>query len=283
MVKHPDRLPRDEGTSMRKLRTLQMITDRVWFAQGPGSNWTVVHTDLGTVLIDAGYPADAPLIMASITATGADPSSLVAILITHAHTDHIGAIPRVLARFPSVSVLSSPAELEATRTTAREQITFATAGLRNLVRPRFMHWAMTAVRAGGARPLSIPTAGAFTSDELAGFGIRHHPAPGHTHGSTIYELVGTNVYMTGDALVTDHPSYTLPRTGALPPPFNSDDQTARHTANAIPQNATILPGHGPTTAQPKAASQGLSPPRIWGNLSRVAEPGRPAPCSRRQR
>lgn len=242
----------DESTPMRTLQTLQMITDRVWFAQGPGSNWIIVHTDLGTVLLDAGYPADTPLVMDSITATGADPNSLTTILITHAHTDHIGAIPGLLEQFPNVSVLSSPAELPATQTFDREQITAAAAGLHNLTRPRFIRWAIQAIRAGGTRPLAIPSARAFIPDELAQWGIRHHPAPGHTPGSTIYELTEDNIYITGDALITDHPSSAPPpRAGAPDPHFNTDNQTACHTANTVPHNVTILPGHGPAIIQPQ--------------------------------
>lgn len=230
---------------MRTLRTVQQISDRAWFAEGPGSNWTIVHTKLGTVLIDAGYPADAGLVAQSIRATGVELDSLTFILVTHAHTDHIGGIPALLAHVPEATVLCSPAELAATRGPDRDQITVATAGLRNLVKPRFARWALGAIRAGATRPLEIPSAEAFTRAQLAALSIRDHAAPGHTQGSTIFELVGDNTYVTGDAVVTDHPTYATPRVGAIDAHFSSDDRAAQLAASRLPHTVTVLPGHGP--------------------------------------
>jgi glyoxylase-like metal-dependent hydrolase (beta-lactamase superfamily II) len=242
----------------RTVRSIQQITDRVWFVEGPASNWTIVHTGQGTVLIDAGYPADAGLVAESVTATGADLDSVSFILVTHAHTDHIGGIPALLARLPEATVVCSSAELRATRGPERDQITVATAGVRNLIRPRFAWWAVRAILAGGTRALAIPSARAFNPAELSELGIREHPAPGHTSGSTIYELVGDNAYVTGDAWITDHPTYASPRAGAIDAHFSSDDQVARQTANKLPQDVSILPGHGPAAVKPRSVA-----PRLW--------------------
>lgn len=241
--------------------------------EGPGSNWTIVHTKLGTVLIDAGYPADAGLVTQSIRATGAAPDSLTFILVTHAHTDHIGGIPALLARVPDATVLCAPAELLATRGPDREQITVATAGIRNLVKPRFARWALRAIRAGATRPLEIPSAEAFTRAQLAALSIRDHAAPGHTQGSTMFELVGDNTYVTGDAVVTDHPTYASPRVGAIDAHFSSDDQAAQLAARSLPDDVTILPGHGPAllrpTPTPRTAPEQQAPsPGIRLDLSR---------------
>jgi len=257
---------------MRTLRSVQQISDRAWFVEGPGSNWTIVHTKLGTVLIDAGYPADAGLVTQSVRATGANLDSLTFILITHAHTDHIGGIPALLDRVPQAIVLCSQAELLATRGPDREQMTVATAGLRNLVKPRFARWALTAIRAGAIRPLEIPSANAFTRAQLASLSIRDHAAPGHTPGSTIFELVGDNAYVTGDAVVTDHPTYATPRVGAIDAHFSSDDRAARLAAKKLPHTVTILPGHGPallrsTPIPPKASEENAPQAGIHLDLS----------------
>ena len=229
---------------MRTLRALEQVADTVWFVQGPASNWTILHTLDGTVLIDAGYPGDAPVVLDSVRATGADPSTIKRVFITHAHTDHIGGLPSILDKLPHVEVLAAEGGVEAVRGPDREQITVARAGTR-MLRPRFTAWALGAIRAGGTQPVVLPAARAFTENDLTRAGLRAHPAPGHTAGSTAYEVVSKAILATGDAYITDHPTYARPRAGAIDAVFSSDDAAARATAAALPRGFTILPGHGP--------------------------------------
>ena len=70
--------------------------DGVFFAEGPASNWVILVGDGSTTLIDAGYPADAPLLDESI-ARVSEGSPLRNILITHGHSDHIGSVRRLTA------------------------------------------------------------------------------------------------------------------------------------------------------------------------------------------
>lgn len=222
---------------------LTQVSDRAWFVRGPASNWTVVHADGGVVLVDAGYPADADLVAGSVRATGADLGDVVAVLVTHAHTDHIGSLPALLERNPRIEVLAAEAEVAAVRGPEREQITVATAGTR-LLRPRFARWALRAVRAGGTRSIALPTARAFEASDLERAGLAAVPAPGHTPGSTMYRLTDATVLVTGDAFVTDHPTYARPRAGAIDPVFSADPERAARSA-AVPDTDVVLPGHGP--------------------------------------
>jgi glyoxylase-like metal-dependent hydrolase (beta-lactamase superfamily II) len=232
---------------VRTIREIQQVSDHVWFVQGPASNWTVLRSDAGTYLIDAGYPADAPLVVESVAATGAAPDSVVALFVTHAHTDHIRSIPALLERLPSLEVLAADAEVDAVRGPEREQITVAKAGAR-LLSPRFATWVWRAVRAGGTQSVTIPSARGFTAADLDRAGIVAHPAPGHTQGSTVYEVPAARVLVTGDAFITDHPTYARPRAGAISAVFSADDAAARASAAALPRTHTILPGHGPVLA-----------------------------------
>ncbi|WIB65525.1 MBL fold metallo-hydrolase [Curtobacterium sp. MCBD17_040] len=225
---------------------LSQVSDRVWFAHSPLVNWTIVTTPRGVVLIDAGYPAQADRVLGDIRTVAAvsDEQELAAVLVTHAHTDHIGGVPGVLAQHPQAAVLAAPVEVAAVRGPEREQITLGKMG-RKLLRPKFLAWLRAGISAGGLRPVAIPTARGFTAEELADFGIRAHPAAGHTAGSTAYEILGDNILVTGDAYVTDHLTYRQPNSGAIDPLFSADPAQAKRTAEAFPLDVTVLPGHGP--------------------------------------
>jgi len=81
----------------------------------------------------------------------------------------------------------------------------------------------------------------------AGTSVEVVPTPGHTSGHTAYLLPDAGVLVSGDALVTGHP--TTARTGPQRLPAFFDHDPAR-TAGALdalaPLDADVLlPGHGP--------------------------------------
>jgi len=232
---------------MQQIRGISRVGERAWFVEGPASNWVVVRrvVDADVVLVDAGYPRDAPLVLGSLVASGVRWSQVRAVFLTHAHADHLGGVPALLEALPGLPVLCAAAEVAAVRGPAREQISVRSAGLRRLARPRFARWALRAVRAGGTRTLTIPTARAFTDADLADAGLAARPAPGHTPGSVVYEILGEDAVATGDAYVTDHPTYRRAVAGPIDPVFSADPAAARRSAETVSRTQALLPGHGP--------------------------------------
>ena len=69
---------------------LTVVTERIHVAQTPLVNWTLVTDDSGVMLIDAGFPGHRDDVLASLAELGFDAADVRAILLTHAHIDHLG-------------------------------------------------------------------------------------------------------------------------------------------------------------------------------------------------
>ncbi len=116
--------------------------------------WTVVVEGTDVLLVDSGYPDDAEALVASLTAAGRTLDDVVAVLITHAHVDHVGGLAALPAHVP---VLSSQGEAAHLRREFVEQVT-PTAIAGRLWRPRVARWAVGVVRAGGLRDVRLARA-----------------------------------------------------------------------------------------------------------------------------
>jgi glyoxylase-like metal-dependent hydrolase (beta-lactamase superfamily II) len=70
---------------------LTAVTDQVHLARTSLVNWTLVSDDSGVMLIDAGFPGQRDDVLTSLRDLGFGPGDVRAILLTHAHIDHMGA------------------------------------------------------------------------------------------------------------------------------------------------------------------------------------------------
>jgi len=72
-----------------------------------GSSGNALYVTMGDVrlLIDVGVPIRS--LSRSIGEMGADPSALTAVLITHAHSDHVRGLPALCAKWPSIPVYAT--------------------------------------------------------------------------------------------------------------------------------------------------------------------------------
>jgi len=259
------------------------VTANVHAVHGSAVNWVLLTDGDAVTLVDSGYPGDHDEVLASLSEIGRRLSDVEAVLVTHAHIDHIGSLPRLLEQHP-VPVLTSTTEARHVR---REFLEQAGTGdvVKNIWRPRVLPWAMELVRKGATRDRGVPSATDFGS-LLGDGGVLAVPGrptpvvtPGHTSGHTCYLVPGggagpraadeaeTRVLITGDALITGHPlsAHTGPQ--ELFGFFHHDLEALDTSLDVIAgvDADVIVPGHGPVHRG--------SPADAVSELRRRREPG----------
>lgn len=213
---------------------------------GPASNWTILIDGTDFTLIDTGYPADLPLVLASIAHLGLALEKCQAILITHAHVDHTGSAAQ-LAQHLEIPILCSEPEKPYLQGYESSQVTLEEV-FKNIHEPKVAAWAEHAIGAGGKQEISISPGSTFrfnTELELPGRPTPIH-TPGHSPGHTAFWIPEAMSMVTGDALVTGHAISSGDGPQMLHPMFHHDLERAQATFDHLmrSQHAHILPGHG---------------------------------------
>ncbi len=224
--------------------TLVQVSDTVHLAVGPAVNWTLVADDTGVMLIDAGYPGDRTDVLASLRALGYDAGDVRAILLTHAHIDHLGSAIWFAGQYGTAVYCHADEVGHATRDYL-EQASILDVALR-IWRPRWAVWGAHVVRSGGLIRDGIPSARPLTAEVAAGLPGRPVavPTPGHTGGHCSYLVDGALV--SGDALVTGHPLLRRSGPQLLPAVFSHSQEDCLRSVTALGRLDTdiLLPGHG---------------------------------------
>src|SRR5271155_4901764 len=222
---------------------LKAVTETVHLAQGGAVNWLLVTDDTGVMLIDAGYPGDRDDVLASLRQLGYEAGDVRAILLTHAHIDHLGSAIWFAGQH-GTAVYCHADEVGHAKREYLEQASPADVALR-IWRPRWAVWGFHLVRNGGLIRDGIPTAQPLTADTAAG--LPGHPTaistPGHTSGHCSYVVDG--VLVSGDALITGHPLLSHRGPQLLPEVFSHSQADCLRSLNALAllDTEVLLPGH----------------------------------------
>jgi len=207
-------------------------------------------------LIDGGYPGDVGAVENAIRSLGRRPADVQAMLLTHAHIDHMGAIVSFHERY-GTPVFTDQTEVAHARRDYLEQAT-GKDFVPMLHKHGVLPWLLRIARAGATRSLSVRDAQSFASSgplDLPGA-----PVPvathGHTSGHTAFHLPQHGVVVTGDALITAHPLSKVRGPQLLPPVFDhgKQDTVAALDHLAALDAETVVPGHGPAVFMPIAAA-----------------------------
>ncbi|MFK4148771.1 MBL fold metallo-hydrolase [Streptomyces sp. NPDC004065] len=233
---------------------VQRVADGTYLVHGTHTNWVILTEGDAATLIDTGYPGDRQRLLDSLAAVGTSPEALAAVLITHAHNDHLGSAEYLRGTY-GTPVHLHESEVPHARREFLHQVTVGRV-LRNGWRPGVLPWAVHAVRVGGtahipvAAPEPFPAAGPL---DLPGRPVPVH-TPGHTRGHTVFHLPHAGVVLSGDALVSGHPTSRLRGPQLLPDMFHHERAQALASLAVLERldADVMLPGHGPVHRGPLA-------------------------------
>ena len=223
------------------------VADDVHLVAGTNVNWALVLDGPAVTVVDAGYPRDAEAVLASVEAVGRRPEDVEAVLLTHAHLDHLGGVPAVVAR-TGARVVTGAEEARHARREYDSRVS-TPRFLAQALRPGGLVWVAQALAAIGTglrtRVHEVEVAPEDAPVDAPG-ALVAVPTPGHTPGHTAWLMPSTGVLFSGDALVTGHPLCRHDGPQRLPGFFSHDQAgVTRAIASLRDVPADVLaPGHG---------------------------------------
>lgn len=221
------------------------VADGVHLVEDAYVNWFLVEEGRTLTVVDAGHPRSWRSLHEALRALGRSPSDVEALVLTHAHFDHVGFAERARTEL-GVPVLAHEREVPVARRPWRYD--HERSRLPYFANPRFVR-IFAAMGAAGALWVrgvdEVQTYGSRAVLDVPG-----HPhvvfTPGHTHGHCALHLPERGAVIAGDALVTLNP-YTGgrgPQIVAGAATADSAQALASLDALAATGVELVLPGHG---------------------------------------
>lgn len=196
-------------------------------------------------VVDAGLPRTWPHLLRALDVLGRDVSDIDALVLTHAHFDHVGVARRLAERGVPVLLHPADAPLAAHPYSYRRQRTPFVYPLRY---PSAIPVLGAMARAGALAVPPLTTTVALRAGET--LDVPGSPTvlatPGHTDGHVSLHVADRGAVIGGDALVTLDPysARTGPHLVARAATADTDRSLASLDVLAATGAQTLLPGHG---------------------------------------
>ncbi len=241
----------------------------LYFVVGRQTNWCLVRKDNAVTLVDAAWPKDYEMVVDSLRQIGSTPADVDAVVLTHAHPDHVGVAERFRAEH-GATVRTHRAELGHAIGDDHQRVRIIDLLVR-LWRPSVMAFVVTPILRGGMKPIPVATVEPFDDSPIdVPGGLVPIPTPGHTSGHCSFYLPDHGAVITGDALVNHNLLTNRAGPRLMPRVFSHDwEQAADSLEQLSSLDATVLlPGHGAILRMSPAeavrqARQRLSVGRWW--------------------
>jgi glyoxylase-like metal-dependent hydrolase (beta-lactamase superfamily II) len=231
------------------------VADGVHRIEDANTNWYLVEDEGGVTVVDCGVPSSWDSLLDALPRIGRTPQDVRAVVLTHAHFDHVGFAERARTEL-GVPVHVHTDDVPLTRHPwrydhERARTPYFATQVRALpiVATLLRHRAFwppaigTVVRYGDGGTLPVPGEPTVV------------PTPGHTLGHCALHLADRGVVLAGDAVVTLDPytARTGPRIVARAATVDAERNLASLDALATTGARVVLTGHGePWTAGAEA-------------------------------
>jgi glyoxylase-like metal-dependent hydrolase (beta-lactamase superfamily II) len=209
-------------------------------------NWYLVEAEDGITIVDAGVPRSWELLHEALRQIGRGPGDVRALVLTHAHFDHIGFAERarrelgvpVFVHENDVPLAHKPMQYSHERARSRYI----------LGKPKAAPYVFGFLRARAFWPRPLGELERFTDGVLP---VPGRPrvvfTPGHTLGHCALHFEDRDALIAGDAVVTLDPYTGTPGPRLVARAATADSRRALVSLDAIAATGagTVLCGHGP--------------------------------------
>lgn len=218
-------------------------------------NWFLIEDDGGLTVVDAGLPISWRSLQRALRALGRRWEDVRALVLTHAHYDHVGFAER-LRREHGVPIFCHADEVSLARrpwSFRRERPIW-----RYLTNVRALPIIGKMMLAGAPVVSRVQEVRPFADDEQLDVPGRPRvvATPGHTFGHVALHLPERNALIAGDAVVMLDPYTALPGPRLVARAATADSRRAWASLNRLEllDVGTVLTGHGPPWREGAAAA-----------------------------
>jgi len=216
------------------------VADRIERIHENIVNFYLVEEAGRVTVVDAGMPGNWDLLIGGLVRIGRTVGDIEAVVLTHAHSDHVGIAERIRAEAPAEARIH---EADLAYLLAGER---PPGGMSPGFSRRLLSTLWYGLRKSGVRMPPVAEARSFADGDVLDLpgSPRIVYAPGHTPGACAIHLPSRSAVLTGDVLGTL--DVVSGRSGPSISPFHSDRaQAIASLARLDSLDATIvLPGHG---------------------------------------
>jgi glyoxylase-like metal-dependent hydrolase (beta-lactamase superfamily II) len=207
-------------------------------------NYYLIEDEGRLTLVDAGLPRQRSQFEAAVERLGRTPADVEAVILTHAHADHVGFAGR-LQRDTGKPVYVHELDADMARTARapkRER-----SMLPYLRKRATLQLFATFVREGGL-PQKVADVTPFSDGDVLDVPGRPRVvhAPGHSNGCVVFHLADRGVLLAGDVLCTRNPLTGRRGPQIMSGAFNVSSVQALDSLSRLEslEAGVLLPGHG---------------------------------------